>query len=244
MLTPGTITVNFTAEYAGPHRICWRQCGVGQYVCTNIINCVGGGNVCSAVISVMVNPESCDPVCFEGYIQATCNPEGSSTGQVPWTTTFTPNPACKFYTISFGPPTTLCTSPPQLGPIVSAINMGLNCNGTARPALQLYCGTSIAICSAGFIPTLPPEYEMAIVDGGCCYNCTQYSATITPVAPSGLLDGSSMYYIDCNTRELKRIDFTGDVSVVVPPFCAVTGSVSLQLSAEATGVVNTIGTCP
>ena len=242
MLTPGTITVNFTAEYAGPHRICWRQCGVGQYVCTNIINCVGGGNVCSAVISVMVNPESCDPVCFEGYIQATCNPEGSSTGQVPWTTTFTPNPGCKLYQLRYDP-SEPCLNPPQLGPVIPTVDMQLNCNGTARPDVVLYCESAILLCSASIIPNLPAGYEMTLFDG-CCYDCTQYTVTITQACPECLLDGSSMYYIDCNTRELKRIDFTGNVPVVVPPFCAVTGSVSLQLSVEATGVVNTIGACP
>lgn len=238
MLTPGTITVTFTANYAGPHRICWRQCGVGPYVCTNIVDCAGGGNVCSATISVMVDPESCDPVCFEGYIQATCNPEGSTVGQVPWTANFTPNPVCKGYSITN---TAICTIPPQFGPIVPSINMGLNCNGTARPDLQILCGTSVRLCAVGTIPNLPAEYVMAESDF-CCYDCTQYDVTIIPV-PGGILDGSFLYYIECGTRELKRVDFTGNGEAGWSG-CAVTGSVSLQLTPEATGNIVTGAPCP
>lgn len=243
MLTPATLTVNFTANYTGQHRICWRiQGSSGPYVCTNIVDCLGGGNVCQAVISIMVNPESCDPVTYEGYIQATCNPEGSSVDQVPWTSTFVPNPGCKLYQLRYDP-SAPCLNPPQLGPVIPAVDMQLNCNGTARPDVVLYCESTILLCSASIIPNLPAGYEMTLFDG-CCYDCTQYTVTITPACPGCLLDGSAMYYIDCNTRELKRVNFTGNTPVNVPAFCAVTGSVSLQLPIEATGVVNNIGVCP
>lgn len=240
MLTPGTITVTFTANYAGPHRICWRQCGSGPYVCTNIVDCAGGGNVCSAVISVMVDPETCNPVCFEGYIQATCNPEESSIGQVPWTTTFTPNPVCKGFIITN---TSLATIPNTLGPTVPAIDMGLNCNGTARPDLAIYNGLSVRVCATTTIPNLPAQYVMVKSDF-CCYDCTNYSITISPACTPGCsLDESFMYYIDCDTRELKKVDFTGN-TVTTLNICAVTGSVSLQLTSEAIGTVNTVGPCP
>lgn len=239
MLIPATITVNFTANYAGPHRICWRQCGVGSYVCTNIVDCAGGGNACSITISVMVDPETCDPVCFEGYIQATCNPEGSSTGQVPWTTTFTPDPVCKMYTLACDG--SVCVDPPQLCQIIPAITMGLNCNGTARPEVQIFCGSNIKLCASSVISNLPPNYSMTLFDG-CCYDCTTYNINVTQASPSGILDGSMVYYTECGTRELKRVDLTG--SSYNDTICAVTGSVSLQLTVEATGTVTAVAPCP
>jgi hypothetical protein len=237
MLTPATITVNFQSNYAGPHRICWRQCNVGAYVCTNIVDCVGGGNTCSAIITVMVDPESCDSVCFEGYIQATCNPEGSPIGQIYWSKDYVPNPACKAYAIT-------CTNLVTPCGIITSAELGLNCNGTVRPDITFVNpSSSVFICNPGLIGSLPAGYTIAEDLTKCCYDCSEYSVTIDPVPPTGILDGSSMYYIDCATRELIKVDFTGSLPVVVPNFCAVTGSVSLQLTTEATGNVALIGAC-
>jgi hypothetical protein len=189
----------------------------------------------------MVDPESCDPVTYEGYIQATCNPEGSPVDQVPWVATFTPNPVCKMYSIR-STPNVLCTTPPQLLPLIPATTMGLNCNGTARPAVQLFCAKPVYLCAVGIIPNLPPEYVMTLFDG-CCYDCTEYDVTISPACPGCVLNGSSIYYIDCNTKELIRQDFTGNTAVTISGICAVTGSVSLQTTEEANGVITPIGPC-
>lgn len=233
MLTPATITVTFTANYAGPHRICWRVQGdTGPYVCTNIVTCAGGGNVCQAVVSIMVDPESCDPVTYEGYIQATCNAEGSSVGQVPWVVTFTPNPVCKGYTLT-------CNSGDC--PTLSASDMGLNCNGTVRPEVSLTINQNIKLCAIGAL-TLPPQYSM-LENGLCCYECNKYNVTITPVAPGGLLDGTSMFYIDCATRELVKQTFTGSSPVTVSNICAVTDSISVLTTPESSSTVTLIGTC-
>lgn len=238
MLTPATLTVTFTASYAGPHRICWKQQGSpGPYVCTNIVECAGGNNVCQAVITIMVDPESCESVTFEGYIQATCNPEGSPVDQVPWVSTFVPNPVCKMYALTCTDTVTPCSA-------IQAVNMGLNCNGTARPTVgPLNPSSSIYMCSTGVIPNLPAGYTMTQQEL-CCYDCTQYDINISPSCPTCILDGSSLYYVNCNTRELVRQDFTGSTPVVLSGICAVTGSVSLQLSAEATGTVTAVGPCP
>ena len=53
MLTPATINVEFIANYAGQHRVCWRVQNLitpGTYACTNIVTCVGGGNMCSTIV--------------------------------------------------------------------------------------------------------------------------------------------------------------------------------------------------
>ena len=164
MLTPATITVNFTANYAGPHRICWRQCAVGAFVCTNIVDCVGGGNVCSATVSIMVDPESCTPVCFEGYIQATCNPEGSPVDQVPWSATFTPTPSCNLYFLQ-------CETQDPMG-----------CGVIPAAVTDVQKASIIAaILNKGFVVDCRPEgtiisgilkykqYIVAIQDGCLCY---------------------------------------------------------------------------
>ena len=235
MLTPATITVTFTANYAGPHRICWRQCGVGPYVCTNIVDCVGGGNVCAATVSIMVDPESCTPVCFEGYIQATCNPEGSPVDQVFWTSTFTPTPSCTMYDL-------LCTIDTGCPNIPAAV-MGLNCDGTARPDVGPVnpIGAGIHLCAQNVIPNLPAGFLMTPNGKNCC-DCSNYTISLTPVCPTCVLDGTSLYYIDCATKELKKIDFSGSQSFLLDQ-CAITGSISLQLGPEASGTVTLIGPC-
>lgn len=236
MLTPATITVNFAANYAGPHRICWRQCSVGAYICTNVVDCVGGGNVCSATVQIMVDPESCTPVCFEGYIQATCNPEGSPVGQVYWTHNFVPNPSCNLYNI-------VCTEPLGCGTIPAA-TMGLNCNGTARPDVGPInsLGAGIQLCAQNIIPNLPAGYSMSLNGGNCC-DCSNYRISISTTCGPCVLDGTSLYYTDCVTKQLIRIDYTGNQPFLFDQ-CAITGSVSLQLGPEATGTVTLIGPCP
>lgn len=236
MLTPATITVTFTANYAGPHRICWRQCGVGAYVCTNIVDCTGGGNVCLATVSIMVDPESCTPICFEGYIQATCNSEDSSVDQVYWTSTFTPSPSCNLYNI-------ICTDPDGCSTISAAI-MGLNCNGTARPTVgPLIEGTAgMNLCAQAIIPNLPTGYSMIAVGEGCC-DCTNYRIDLAPSCPGCVLDGTSMYYTDCITKELKRIDYTGDQPLLFNQ-CAITNSLNVVLGPQASVGINVvIGPC-
>jgi len=95
-LVIATVTVDFTANYAGGHRVCWRIQGSGDpYDCTTIVNCIGGGTACQAIFTANVNTTSCDGiVIFEGYVQAICESVGSLNGQLPFTVNFTPNPIC------------------------------------------------------------------------------------------------------------------------------------------------------
>lgn len=131
---PGTITVNFTSNYAGPHRVCWRIGGTGPYDCTTIVNCGGGGAACTANIAVTVDNETCDPVVFDGYVQATCQLEGSLVDRVPFTNTFTPNPSCKGYTLT-------CESVPVAS--VTIDNPGSGYNPMAPPAVSIATGPGV-----------------------------------------------------------------------------------------------------
>ena len=95
-LVTATITVDFTANYAGAHRVCWTIQGSGNpYDCTTVVNCVGGGTTCQAIFTADVNTTSCDgTVTFEGYVQAACEDISSLNGRLPFTVDFVPNPIC------------------------------------------------------------------------------------------------------------------------------------------------------
>lgn len=101
-ITTATITVDFTSNYAGPHRVCWRVQGSGDpYDCTTTVNCTGGATACQAIINADVNTTSCDGVVtFEGYVQAACEDILSTNGRLLWTVDFTPTIACQRYQVS------------------------------------------------------------------------------------------------------------------------------------------------
>jgi hypothetical protein len=187
----------------------------------------------------MVDPESCIPVCFEGYIQATCNPEASPVDRVLWSATFTPIPTCVQYNIS-------CTD--LLGcPVIPAATMGLNCNGTARPDVGPLpnTGAGLNICAQSVIPGLPAGYVMASTGAACC-DCSLYTISITlnPLCVINCnLDGTILYYTDCVTKELIAIAYSGVQSILFDQ-CAVTGTVQIVFGPQAVGSVVAIGPCP
>lgn len=94
-----TITVEFVANFAGNHRVCWRLGSLGAYDCSTEVTCVGGGATCSATISVTVDDETCPDVTFEGYVQATCEDIGSLSGRVPFQVTYSPDQPCTSYLV-------------------------------------------------------------------------------------------------------------------------------------------------
>lgn len=92
-----TITVEFVANYAGDHRVCWRLGSTGVYDCTTEVTCAGGGATCSATIAVTVDDETCPDVTFEGYVQALCEDIGSLSGRVPFQVLYSPDQPCTSY---------------------------------------------------------------------------------------------------------------------------------------------------
>jgi hypothetical protein len=217
MLTPATITVSFIANYAGLHRICWRVCNTGTYSCTNIVECEGGGNPCNAVISIMVDPESCDPVCYEGYIQATCNAIDSPIGQVPFTVTYTPTPTCVGWTIT-------CNNPEGC-PAILPTEIGLNCNGTLRPQIEAMLeGETLSLCNRFEIPTLPTDYSMELDATVTCCTCESYNVNFTTqLEPTPPFTNVYLYYTNCE-KELVKISVSSPSTI--NSICAVPGSVS------------------
>ena len=218
---PATITVNFIANYAGGHRICYRTGGSGPYTCIST-SCAGGGTPCSGTIAVSVDNETCDPVVFDGYVQATCEDEESVNGRIPFTVTFTPNPECDAYSVA-------CNDPGGCPDPISWV--GTDCNGDAFPSIDGFnTGDTFYVCS-GAAPTAVGYVVTQLArEVMCCYDCEN----VTFAASGG---SARITYIDCATRAL--IDTTlgsGDDATV----CVVTNSYYVGPN----GTVSVLGTCP
>lgn len=100
-IVTATITVDFTSNYTGLHRVCWRVQGSGDpYDCNTTVNCAGGATLCQAIFTADVNTTSCDgTITFEGYVQSGCEDVLSTEGRVPFTVDFVPTVVCPKYTM-------------------------------------------------------------------------------------------------------------------------------------------------
>lgn len=97
---PAFITLNWTSNYAGQHRVCYRIQGSGDpYVCTTALTphpaCPGGGAPCAYQILITVDQETCDTITYEGYVQPICEPEESLLARTTFNVSFIPSPSCK-----------------------------------------------------------------------------------------------------------------------------------------------------
>jgi len=101
-IVTATLTIDFTSNYAGAHRVCWRLQGSGNpYNCSTLVNCVGGNTACQAIVTASVNDTSCDGmITFEGYVQAACEDILSTNGRLTWTVDFTPTVVCERHEIT------------------------------------------------------------------------------------------------------------------------------------------------
>jgi hypothetical protein len=165
----------------------------------------------------MVDPESCDPVCFEGYIQATCNAIDSPIGQVPFTVTYTPTPTCVGWTIT-------CLSDAGC-PAILPTEIGLNCNGTLREQVEpMAQGEFIALCNRFEIPTLPDSYSMVLEADVTCCTCESYDVNFTTtIVPPPPFTNVYLYYTNCD-KELVKVSVANPSTVL--SICAVPGSIT------------------
>lgn len=109
-MTPvnGALTITWINQYVGNHRVCYRKvapapldpsepCNTLTGYCCIIVNCPNPpGSSNTTVIPVLVDNDSCDDVEWQVYVQATCEDESSTTGQVFVTPNivFNPSPTC------------------------------------------------------------------------------------------------------------------------------------------------------
>ena len=107
-----TITINYTANYLGDHRICYRNTGALTYCClldtvtalgpqTFVIDFSIAPDFCFGLPEEVTPPlvSDCGPVEYDGYIQPICEIFGSLNNRTPFTASFTTVPTCLQYNI-------------------------------------------------------------------------------------------------------------------------------------------------
>lgn len=210
--TAANLVINFTSNYpAGQHRVCYRIQGSGDpYTCI-IVNCTpfvppAAPPACTATIPITVDNETCDPVTYEGYIQPTCEVEGSPDGQVPFTITFTPSPACSAVQFTcnnvgvasielaapnFGGSGYNPASPPN---VVISGGGGIGATATAVVGNQGVLGNTVSNGGAAYAPD-------GVYPGITCTGGTGAGATFTVTVTGGVVvsvtvtDGGTGYTI-------------------------------------------------
>lgn len=101
-----TLSITYTPQYLGPHRICYRLQDIPSpdlYCCLVDASPSVVGVPKTFVITISdppcasvpgIDPESCVNQIYEGYVQPECEAELSLVNRIPWTVTFTPDPSC------------------------------------------------------------------------------------------------------------------------------------------------------
>lgn len=226
-LVPATITVNFTSNYTGDHRVCYRLGGVGPYDCTTVVTCLGGGFACSASISILVDDAACTDYNYDGYVQAICEDEGSLVGRVAWTATYSPTNACKSIVFT-------CTAPGGSSYCSGfSIDSSLDCGGATVTVPDVEDGTIFNMCFPTGA-TIPAPTNFTAVEGvNTCCECLQYTFT------TGSKDGGTYFYQDCTTKQFVSAIIGADSTLTV---CAITGTAQVEFGS---GIVTSVGgSCP
>lgn len=132
-LVPANIKVDFTANYIGIHRVCYRLGSSGAYTCVTT-DCTSLG-ACTKNIGIFVDNETCDDVEYTGYVQPACVDISSTEKRVAWTYTFTPVPTCKAYIAT-------CARLDILS--ITITNGGTDYNPAAPPTVNFVGGGGVA----------------------------------------------------------------------------------------------------
>lgn len=203
-LVPATITVFFTSNYTGDHRVCWRSTGTTIYDCSTIVTCLGGGAACSANITVTVDDSTC-PVDFEGYVQAVCEDIGSLAGRVAFFVNYTPTDACE-------PVSYTCVQPECATTTIAVTDCG-GANPVGLPKSNLGMVTNFCVPTGTVLP---------IVAGRIPGTSTISCCTCVEVTFSNPTEASHGYaYQDCTTRAQVVASLAGYSSITV---CAIAGT--------------------
>ena len=239
---PGTLQVDFTANYTGDHRVCWRIGPSGPYDCTTIVTCAGLGATCSALISVDLTPYNvqCDDITFEGYVQPVCYPESATSGRTPFSVLYSPIPPCE--AVNF-----LCADPIAC----TAFNLGTGCHGTLGTFQSKLTGEQFSICYDGGItgPDFTTAVEADALAAGytltadtvtCCYECIELTITFDDTYVGS---GGRLQYEVCDGTPPLMASLTYTPGVPSPPVtvCARPNSWSSDLPGAFT--YTTGGSC-
>lgn len=191
-MTPiaGALTITWTNQYVGNHRICYRQVTAppSAFVCINNIPCPNPpGTVNTYTIPVVVDNDSCNPVEWEVYVQASCEDEASANGRVYVSPNpeFTPDPTCLAQSFT-------CSQVPLLGsptPIFDIIDGGSNYAGTETATVG---GSPATITIGAASPT-----AMLISFPGSCLVDGVYPG-VTPSINTGIGTGTFTITVTAN----------------------------------------------
>ena len=92
-----SISITFTSQYTGNHRVYWRIQGSGDPFTLDptLVYCASG-NTCNASIDILVDFETCPTITFEGYLQPVCFEESPLEDFPPITSEYTQFPDVNF----------------------------------------------------------------------------------------------------------------------------------------------------
>jgi len=186
-MTPiaGALTITWTNQYVGNHRICYRQVTAppSAFVCINNIPCPNPpGTVNTYTIPVVVDNDSCNPVEWEVYVQASCEDEASANGRVYVSPNpeFTPDPTCLAQSFT-------CSQVSVVG--FNIIDGGSNYAGSETADVG---GETVGITIGLASPT-----AMLIVDPGSCLVDGVYPG-VTPLTNTGIGTGTFTITVTAN----------------------------------------------
>lgn len=235
-----SITVHFTANYTGQHRICWRIGSVGAYDCSIVIATTTGTSY-DVVVPVIVDNESCSDVTFEGYVQATCEDIASTTGRIPFSVVFTPSPTCLPINVlcqTVGIESFTITNPGSgyVGAPTVTLSAGTG-TGTAVVGVGAPTATLLFNIGAGLTPgTYLAEPATAIVGVGvgATFDVTVTGAGVISSAVhnagtgSGYVAGDSVNFPGIPGSATEQVDITAvDTGTIVDITVGVPGSYSV-----------------
>lgn len=209
--TPATLTITFVSNYAGPHRVCYRTGGSGPYTCTTVV-CAGGGASCSVDIPISVDNETCPTVNYNGYAQPSCEDINSTTGRIPFSVDFTPNPSCKRYVVT-------CAS---VG--VASFNITNGGNGYApfsHPAVVISGGGGIGATATANVDAFGVVTSITLNTAGSGYT----SIPAVSIAPSGAINATAEAVLG-KCSELTSPGCSGS-PILIPTILALNESVSI-----------------
>jgi hypothetical protein len=222
MPQPNTLRVQFTPNYTGNHRVCWRI-GTGAYDCTTIVAGITGVPVTVDIGAVDFNAlnEACATSSINGYVQPTCVPETCPYLQVSFSESY--DPYCRYWSLE-------CNTSPNCAGFTLT---GIDCGGVTNPVIPTSpSGTVIDFCFPSSTSITAPSPWVLTPDVECCYACNSVTIEKTSEAPVLLS------YIDCASRAATPISISDYTPITI---CIVTGSLHVY---EGTISTTDNGACP
>jgi hypothetical protein len=220
-LTQATLTVSFTSNYKGIHRICWRVKDSGdEYDCSLLTSCSGNGAECSFEIPIMVDPLACGaPVIFEGYIQPICEDITSEDNRTPWEVGYYPEDCPDDPCLNSTPISCIIyEGDPILCGATVVINTGDDLGTIFTNLVDQFCEGSVTttdiFCGPDLVVTTGSDLQTSL-DSTVAYFCAELAArpTSNDYITNVTWDGSNLTFTNNGVGSLA-FDGTIDLSAL------------------------------